>query len=97
MNDITGFAVQSHCKTTYKNNEKHVRSADLASSRRTEDDDFADILVRMWSLATGRVPRLHVRPSQLSEQELLWFWDDVVPASGRHARAPGSFPSGAAR
>lgn len=39
----------------------------------------------MWSLASGRRPRLDVRPDQLTEDELIAFWaDDFTRPSGRH-------------
>src|SRR5712691_7067171 len=51
-----------------------------------EDDLLADILVRMWSLASGRRPRPGVRPDQMTAEELIGFWaDDLTPAAGRHA------------
>ena len=51
-----------------------------------EDELLADILVRMWSLASGRRPRPGVRPDQMSAEELISFWaDDLTPAAGRHA------------
>jgi|HubBroStandDraft_5_1064220.scaffolds.fasta_scaffold145539_1 hypothetical protein len=96
MNHIIGFAVQSHEETLHTGAEKNARPDDLPGSARTADDDYADILVRMWSLATGRIPRFDVRPSQFTEQELLWFWDDLTPAVGRHAITARSSRSGAA-
>jgi hypothetical protein len=95
LTDITGCAVQSHGEIRYTREP----SADLADFSRTGDDDYADVLVRMWSLATGRIPRLDVRPCQLTEQELLWFWDDhdLVHAAGRHAKIARPFPASAAR
>lgn len=97
MRNITGYGVKSHEEIMHpgaKMLAQHALSAGHGEAERTEDDDYADILVRMWSLATGRIPRLEVRPSQLTEQELLWFWDDVAAGPGRHARAL-PFPSGA--
>jgi len=94
---VTGFAVQSHEKPVYADTENRLRTAGRQGSGRTPDDDHADLLVRMWSLATGRIPRLDVRPSQLTEQELLWFWDDDRPPAGRHASAAGPSAAGAAR
>jgi hypothetical protein len=50
------------------------------------DDELAGLLVRMWSLASGRSLPSGVRPADLSEQELLDFWaDDLSPPHGRHA------------
>jgi hypothetical protein len=50
------------------------------------DDELAALLVRMWSLASGRTLPHGVRPADLTEQELLDFWaDDLSPACGRHA------------
>lgn len=50
------------------------------------DDELAALLVRMWSLASGRSLPSGVRPADLTEQELLDFWaDDLSPAHGRHA------------
>jgi hypothetical protein len=47
---------------------------------------LAALLVRMWSLASGRTLPHGVRPADLTEQELLDFWaDDLSPACGRHA------------
>jgi hypothetical protein len=97
--DITGCVVKSHGKITYTGAEStHSTRGQLIqeATERTEDDDYADVLVRMWSLATGRIPRLGIRPSQLTEQELLWFWDDLAPAAGRHAKVR-PIRSGAAR
>ena len=55
------------------------------------DDEFlAAILIRMWSLASGRTLRVDVPPDQLSSEELITFWaDDMTPRPGRHAR-PGT-------
>jgi hypothetical protein len=50
------------------------------------DDELVGLLVRMWSLASGRTLPRGVRPADLTEQELLDFWaDDLSPACGRHA------------
>jgi hypothetical protein len=51
------------------------------------DDEFlAGLLIRMWTLASGRTLRTDVRPEQLSSEELIRFWaDDLTPPSGRHA------------
>lgn len=51
-----------------------------------DDEQLAGLLVRMWSLASGRRPRPGVRPDELTEDELIAFWaDDLTPVSGRHA------------
>jgi hypothetical protein len=51
-----------------------------------DDDVLAAVLIRMWSLASGRILRSNVRPDQLTEEELIRFWaDDMVSPSGRHA------------
>jgi hypothetical protein len=51
-----------------------------------EDDILAAVLIRMWSLASGRILRRDVRPEQLTEEELIGFWaDDMDLAGGRHA------------
>lgn len=60
------------------------------------DEQFAALLVRMWSLASGRRLRPDVRPDQLSMDELIAFWaDDFTQSSGRHA-APGPLHARAA-
>lgn len=60
------------------------------------DRQLARVLMSMWSLASGRRPRLDIPPDQLSEEELVAFWaDDFSRSSGRHAR-PGSLPVEAA-
>jgi len=54
------------------------------------DEQLARILVRMWSLASGRRLRQGVRPHELSAEELIDFWaDDLAPVGGRHARGTG--------
>jgi hypothetical protein len=55
-----------------------------------DDDVLAAVLIRMWSLASGRILRSDVRPDQLTENELIRFWaDDMAPLSGRHAALAG--------
>ncbi|HEX3960151.1 MAG TPA: hypothetical protein VHZ03_26530 [Trebonia sp.] len=50
-----------------------------------DDDLLAALLIRMWSLASGRTLRRDIPPGQLSEQELISFWaDDMSPPAGRH-------------
>jgi hypothetical protein len=65
---------------------------------RSPDDEFAaQLLIRMWVLASGRTLRRGVRPEELSEDELIRFWaDDLVPSTGRHAGADAGL-AGAAR
>src|SRR6185437_5991004 len=58
------------------------------SAAEVGDDDvqLARLLVRMWSLASGRSVRMDVPPDQLTEDELIVFWaDDFTVACGRHA------------
>ena len=50
----------------------------------SEDELLAFLLVKTWTLATGRVLRSDVPPSQLSEDELIAFWADD------HIDSPGS-------
>jgi hypothetical protein len=53
------------------------------------DEVLAAVLIRMWTLASGRTLRRDVPPDQLSVDELIAFWaDDLTPPSGRHAK-PG--------
>jgi hypothetical protein len=53
-----------------------------------DDDILAAVLIRMWSLASGRVLRAGLRPEELGEEELIRFWaDDMTASSGRHAAA----------
>jgi hypothetical protein len=55
-----------------------------------DDDVLAAVLIRMWSLASGRILRSDVRPDQLTENELIGFWaDDMASLSGRHAALAG--------
>lgn len=59
-----------------------------AGTANPDEQQLADTLVRMWSLASGRRLRPGIRPDQLSEDELIEFWaDDFTPPSGRHAAA----------
>jgi hypothetical protein len=52
-----------------------------------DEEQLAGILIRMWSLASGRRLDPDVRPCELSADELISFWaDDFAPLSGRHAR-----------
>jgi hypothetical protein len=58
------------------------------SAAEVGDDDvqLARLLVRMWSLASGRTVRMDVTPDQLTEDELMLFWaDDFSVPGGRHA------------
>lgn len=51
-----------------------------------DDVQLARLLVRMWSLASGRTVRMDVPPDQLTEDELMHFWaDDFSVSGGRHA------------
>jgi hypothetical protein len=63
------------------------------------DEVLAAVLIRMWTLASGRTLRRDVPPEQLSTEELIDFWaDDMTSQSGRHARpgGPGSAADAAA-
>lgn len=52
-----------------------------------DDRLLAAVLIRMWSLASGRSLRTDVPPCQLSSEELIAFWaDDMSMPTGRHAR-----------
>jgi hypothetical protein len=61
----------------------------------TQHDDLGDevlagVLIRMWTLASGRTLRRDVPPDQLSTEELIDFWaDDMTSRSGR--RPPWRF------
>jgi hypothetical protein len=66
------------------------------AAQTADDDTLAAMYVRMWSLATGRRLPPGVQPDQPSADELIAFWDDVFPVSGRHA-APDAGPAGEAR
>jgi hypothetical protein len=49
------------------------------------DDLLAALLIRMWTLASGRTLRRDLPPDQLSQDELVGFWaDDMNPSAGRH-------------
>lgn len=75
MTNITGLALGSDPETGGR-----------ARADSESDDELLGLLVRMWSLASGRTLAPGVRPSDLTEQELLDFWaDDLSPARGRHA------------
>jgi hypothetical protein len=61
--------------------ERQVLPPDL------DEEQLAGILIRMWSLASGRRLDPDVRLCELSADELISFWaDDFAPVSGRHAR-----------
>jgi hypothetical protein len=61
-------------------------SPGLRAAARADDDVLAAVLIRMWSLASGRILRSDVRPDQLTEEELIRFWaDDMASPPGRHA------------
>lgn len=56
------------------------------------DADYilANVLIRMWALASGRSLRRDVPPALLSVDELITFWaDDMSPTAGRHAMPDG--------
>jgi hypothetical protein len=40
------------------------------------DDLLAFMLIRTWSIATGRRLRRDVPPAELTERELIDFWTD---------------------
>jgi hypothetical protein len=62
-----------------------------------DDKLLADVLIRMWALASGRSLRTDVPPCQLSSEELIAFWaDDMSMPTGRHARHGGSDGVGSA-
>lgn len=51
-----------------------------------DDEQLARLLIRMWSLASGRTVRTDVPPHLLTEDELIAFWaDDFSRSRGRHA------------
>lgn len=51
----------------------------------TDDELLAGLLVRMWTLASGRSLPRDVPAAELSAEELMTFWaDDMNPPSGRH-------------
>jgi hypothetical protein len=61
-----------------------------------DDNLLAGLLIRMWTLASGRSLRLDVPPGQLSQEELIDFWaDDLDPPTGRHVLADEPDPAGA--
>jgi hypothetical protein len=54
-----------------------------ATSHATSEDELlAFLLIKTWTLATGRVLPPDVPPSQLSEEELIAFWADDHIARG---------------
>lgn len=60
------------------------------------DDFLAALLIRMWTLASGRSLPRDVPPGQLTEEELISFWaDDMSLTAGRHARPSQPAPAGA--
>jgi hypothetical protein len=77
------------------------RAGETVSEPASEPDDgqLAALLVRMWSLASGRTVRTDVPPDQLTEEELISFWaDDFTRPRGRHAAGtPEAAPCCAAR
>ena len=97
MHDVT------RCTPTLHPHSRHVHEIADRESRpaptgpasgalavANSDDILAAVLIRMWSLASGRTLRCDVRPDQLTEEELIGFWaDDIASASGRHAISRG--------
>jgi hypothetical protein len=64
----------------------------------SDDDLLAALLIRMWTLASGRSLPRDVPPDQLSAEELISFWaDDMSPPAGRHVRPRQPDPTGADR
>ena len=64
------------------------RNVAYSAAQAVEDEDgvLAAVLIRMWSLASGRILRSDVPPDQLTEDELIRFWaDDMASGGGRHA------------
>lgn len=60
------------------------------------DDILAALLIRMWTLASGRSLPRDVPPDHLTEEELISFWaDDMSLTAGRHARPSEPAPAGA--
>lgn len=59
--------------------------AQRPAQQAADDETLAAMYVRMWTLATGRTLQPGVKPDQLTADELIEFWDDVAPVSGRHA------------
>src|SRR5262245_42436609 len=63
-----------------------------------DDDLLAALLIRMWTLASGRSLRFDIPPDQLSEEELINFWaDDMNPPAGRHVLPREPDPAWAGR
>lgn len=96
MPDVTRCAPTSHPQSrhVYETASRGSRPAPAGppgSARVADSDDIlAAVLIRMWSLASGRTLRTDVRPDQLTEEELLGFWaDDMATAAGRHAITRG--------
>lgn len=85
MHDVTCCALELHAKSG------HARGIDPSHTLHTDDDVLAAVLIRMWSLASGRILRSDVRPDQLAEDELIRFWaDDMDLVCGRHAARRGT-------
>lgn len=67
-----------------------VPGRDLVPRGAPDEGDklLAALLIRMWTLASGRTLRSDVPPGQLSPEELITFWaDDLTRPTGRHALA----------
>lgn len=52
----------------------------------TDDELLAELLIRMWTLASGRSLPRDVPVTELGVDELMTFWaDDMSPPTGRHS------------
>ena len=92
MRDVTNMTPPRTGETAASSNVVAVGSALAVDSA---EEQLAGLLIRMWSLASGRRLRPGARPDQLSPDELMNFWaDDLAPACGRHARVPASAEAG---
>lgn len=101
LHDVTCCARELHAESWHARGIAHREPPALPASAgspdprhgvRTDDEDvLAAVLIRMWSLASGRILRSDVRPEQLTEDELIRFWaDDMDLACGRHAARRGA-------
>jgi hypothetical protein len=62
------------------------------------DDLLAALLIRMWTLASGRSLPRDVPPDQLTKEELISFWaDDMSLPAGRHAQPHEPAPARASQ
>jgi hypothetical protein len=99
MHDVTCCAQEPHATSRSSREITRTQTASPAgyADAAAGDDLLAAMLVRMWSLASGRRLEPGVGPGQLSADELVDFWaDDFSPAVGRHA-APHAAPAGTVR